>query len=417
MNAGCSSFSGRSAPARFQRGQDGFALIITLWVMGILGVMASTFAFQAECETKVEHWSTQSRRAYNLARAGVHRTAGLIREHARDSYHSITASWFSGAEEYRNVSFGPGYYSIVRQDIEPKDGEAETAALSPLKKDEGGGYGLMDEESLLNINTATMTQLQGFPNVSNVLAANIILFITQKKEALKKEKNQQGQQNHDTSAQQDGLVDGPLREVKELLQVKGMTKEIFYGSPGEQGGLADCLTCFSSGKVNINTAKPAVLHAIGFTKQQVQALMDFRMAGWKGFSSVDAAMKAVATGEPGDAAKPSGADLGSSTPSSSSGAASFDSPAATPKPSAPSSAAPAGSGPADLSNLLTVTSKNFRMTCLAGFDKGKPVHRITARLTLTGNALRFTMWRSDALDEVSPDKRSQPAATTGSGAV
>jgi hypothetical protein len=46
------------------------------------------------------------------------------------------------------------------------------------------------------------------------------------------------------------------------------------------------------------------------------------------------------------------------------------------------------------------------MTCLAGFTKGKPVHRITARLTLDDNAMRFTMWRSQALDEAAPGKRS-----------
>ncbi|MDK2957095.1 MAG: hypothetical protein PWQ57_2591 [Desulfovibrionales bacterium] len=394
-----------SAPRR--SGEAGFALIITLWVMGILGVMASTFAFQTECETKVEHWSAQSRQAYNLARAGVHRTAGLIREHARDQYHSITAGWFSGAEEFHDVSFGPGYYSIVRQDFVPKGAGAVTEALSPLEKDEGGKYGLVDEESLLNINAASMSQLQGFPDVSNVLAANIILFITKKKEALKKEKNQQKQQD-EGDVQEKGLVDGPIRKVEELLQVKGMTKEIFYGSPGEQDGLADCLTCFSSGKVNINTAKPAVLHAIGFTKQQVQALMDFRMAGWKGFASVDAAMQAIATGATtpsGPAANPGGAAPGDSTPSASSGATPSASPAAASAPSG-SPGAPAGSEPAGLSDLLTVTSKNFRMTCLAGFTKGKPVHRITARLTLDDNAMRFTMWRSQALDEAAPGKRS-----------
>ncbi|NDV27658.1 general secretion pathway protein GspK [Desulfovibrio sp. JC010] len=317
--------------------QRGFVLVVTLWIMAILGVMAASFTYEALCETKVESWSSQDSRAYNLARGGIHRTAGLIRKHARDSVHSITDKWFSGESFYREVKFGPGYYSIVR----PGTKDSKKSKNVPLE------YGLVDEESRLNINVATMDQLQGFPNVSNVLASNIILYRTKKK-------SKSSRKTTASVALAKGLVDGPIRTVDELLQVKGMTTEILYGTPEGKKGIAPYLTCYSSGKVNINTAGKEVLHAVGFTTRQVEALLAYRLSGWKGFASVDAAFSVL-------------------------GAASQKS---------------------RMAHLLGVQSKNFKMVCLAGFEPGKPVERITARVSAGKDQLRFTRWESESLPRI-----------------
>ncbi|WP_319777157.1 type II secretion system protein GspK [Maridesulfovibrio sp.] len=327
-------------------GQRGFALVITLWVMAVLGVMAASFFYETLCEIKVESWSRQDRRAYNLARGGIHRAAGIIREHARDPVHSVTDKWFSGDSFYKDMKFGPGYYSIVRPGIE--DNAENSAGVKSKKsgKDEVN-YGLVDEESRLNINVATMDQLQGFPDVSNVLAANIILYRTKKH-------SKSSSRAPQSVAMAKGLVDGPIRNIDELLQVKGMTREILYGEPGGEGGIAPHLTCFSSGKVNINTAGKEVLHAVGFSTQQVQALLAYRLSGWKGFATVDAALSVL-------------------------GAASQNS---------------------HIAPLLGVQSKNFSMTCLVGFSPGKPVERIRARVSVGKDQLRFTRWESESLPRI-----------------
>lgn len=327
--------------------QQGFVLVVTLWVMAILGVMAASFSYEALCETKVESWSSQDRRAYNLARGGIHMAAGIIRKHARDPVHSITDKWFSGETFYKDMKFGPGYYSIVRpESAESKTDNTDSNGMGS-KKVVSPQYGLVDEESRLNINVATMDQLQGFPNVSNVLASNIILYRTKKK-------SRSSRKTTASVAMAKGLVDGPIRSLDELLQVKGMTREILYGSSDGKEGIAPHLTCFSSGKVNINTAGKEVLHAIGFTTKQVEALLAYRLSGWKGFASVDAVFGV----------------LGSA--------------------SQKSRIAPA----------LAVQSKNFSMTCLAGFSAGKPVERIRARVSVGKEQLRFTRWESESLPRI-----------------
>jgi general secretion pathway protein K len=83
-----------------------------------------------------------------------------------------------------------------------------------------------------------------------------------------------------------------LHEIEELLLVKGITPDLFYGTyvpldPGEvvedgprlapRGGLIDCLTVYGSdGRVDANTAAPAVLAAIGLDPYAIAQLVERR---------------------------------------------------------------------------------------------------------------------------------------------
>jgi general secretion pathway protein K len=85
-----------------------------------------------------------------------------------------------------------------------------------------------------------------------------------------------------------------LQEIEELLSVRGITPELFYGTyvpalvepgPGEprlirRSGLVDCLSVFGSkAQVDANTADPAVLAAIGITPDGIQMLLRQRRIG------------------------------------------------------------------------------------------------------------------------------------------
>jgi general secretion pathway protein K len=63
--------------------------------------------------------------------------------------------------------------------------------------------------------------------------------------------------------------------VDELVQVRGVTRELLYGRPGVTG-LAEYLTVFGTGGVNMNTASPAVLRALGFAPAEVELIMGRR---------------------------------------------------------------------------------------------------------------------------------------------
>lgn len=62
--------------------------------------------------------------------------------------------------------------------------------------------------------------------------------------------------------------------------VKGMTRELFYGQ-GDSPGLAQCLTVFGDGRININTAPKSVLRALAeeMTDDEVERLDQYRRDG------------------------------------------------------------------------------------------------------------------------------------------
>jgi general secretion pathway protein K len=53
----------------------------------------------------------------------------------------------------------------------------------------------------------------------------------------------------------------PIDCIEELLMVKGVTRQLFYGT-GESPGLVQCVTVFGDGRININTAPKPVLRAL-----------------------------------------------------------------------------------------------------------------------------------------------------------
>jgi general secretion pathway protein K len=69
----------------------------------------------------------------------------------------------------------------------------------------------------------------------------------------------------------------PLDCVEELLMVKGMTRDLFYGAGGAPG-LSQFLTVFSSGGININTAPKPLLRAlvVEMTDDEVDRLDKYR---------------------------------------------------------------------------------------------------------------------------------------------
>ena len=69
----------------------------------------------------------------------------------------------------------------------------------------------------------------------------------------------------------------PLDCIEELLMVKGVTRELFYGT-GESPGLVLCLSVFGDGKININTAPKPVLRALSaeMTEDAVERLDEYR---------------------------------------------------------------------------------------------------------------------------------------------
>lgn len=101
-------------------------------------------------------------------------------------------------------------------------------------------YTLSDEESRININTASEDVISGLSGLNPELALNIV----------------------DSSLR-------PFSLKEELLLVEGISEEIF-------NECSDFITVHSNGKVNINTASGPALSALGLTADLITIIEDFR---------------------------------------------------------------------------------------------------------------------------------------------
>jgi general secretion pathway protein K len=70
-----------------------------------------------------------------------------------------------------------------------------------------------------------------------------------------------------------------FRENEELLLVQGITPDIYYGASlkGDRNALRDCVSVFgSTGAVDINSAQPATLLAVGLAPSDADAIVKLR---------------------------------------------------------------------------------------------------------------------------------------------
>lgn len=71
---------------------------------------------------------------------------------------------------------------------------------------------------------------------------------------------------------------GPLESLEELLAIKGVTKELYYGTE-DAPGLVSCLTLYGTGaKININTAPRLVLQILSkdMTAEMIEEMDEYR---------------------------------------------------------------------------------------------------------------------------------------------
>lgn len=70
---------------------------------------------------------------------------------------------------------------------------------------------------------------------------------------------------------------GPMDSIDELLLVRGITKELFYGTE-KAPGIGNYLTVYGAGKININTAPELILTVLApeITEEMAAHMVDFR---------------------------------------------------------------------------------------------------------------------------------------------
>jgi general secretion pathway protein K len=90
----------------------------------------------------------------------------------------------------------------------------------------------------------------------------------------------------------------PFESLDELLLVKGITRELFYGTD-EAPGISDYLTVVGDGKININTADPVVLEALSddLDSTMIEEMVEYRSSDKNDLDKADWYKSALGTSE------------------------------------------------------------------------------------------------------------------------
>jgi general secretion pathway protein K len=237
----------------------GSALLAVLWLSAALAAIAFSLSSTVKSETERTSNSVDGLRAYYLAQGGIHRAA-------------IELLWGAtiagpppiprGAVEV-NYAFPTGNVHVE----------------------------IIPETAKLDVNHATVIDLYRL-----LLALAVPSDSAQEIAAAIDDWRKPALQGSPFDLYYSSLVPSfraphaSLQEVEELLLVKGITPDLYYGTyvpPPPSGpddasarplvprnGLADCLSVYGSGnQVDANTATPEVLAAVGLAPEAIQAIV------------------------------------------------------------------------------------------------------------------------------------------------
>jgi len=262
-------------PRRLNR-ESGIALVLTLWVVTILMVTATYFAYGRRWDSRVASYFKESTFSYYLARSAVAKIRVLLADEGETR----------GYEDFKLV----------------------TGSLEMPEEEIGGGYmsaKVSDLEAKINLNRAPFQVLRSllintgcaFEDAENI--ADCILDWRD----TDSERRASGAEDEDYLGLPNPYPckDAPFDTVDELLLVKGMTEQIFYGDSTLTGirdethkgggtflGLRNYLTVFGRGKVNVNTADIIVLEAIpGISEETARYIINKRDQESEGFKNMN----------------------------------------------------------------------------------------------------------------------------------
>lgn len=234
------------------RDERGLALVIVLLVLSLLLAIAGEFALAMRLEGTTTLNFRAAVAAGYLAEAAYQRAVAELAPDATAHHLDETGllvfrrsrTEAAKAPNRRDIALGPGRFS----------------------------YRITDEEARLNLNRMSPEQLHRLLTELGVEreARDVIVDSIQDW----RDPNEEYRLNGAESDYYLGLPvpyrskNADFDSVEELLQVRGVTPRIFYGTP-EKPGLVEYLTVAGSGRVNLNTTSDLVLRTLGLAQAEV----------------------------------------------------------------------------------------------------------------------------------------------------
>lgn len=244
----------------------GSTLILAVWSLLLLSTFAVQLGLIVRQKITLVRRLDEREKRYRIAEAGVkYAITQLRKKDALFQADFLAERWSDQMDVFKDKWIGKGTFTVSYQ---YRDGETFRTM-----------YGLQDEESKININTAdenALTMLLNLTtNLSRKEAGELAYSIVDWRDSDSFFQHPQyGAEDSDYRGQRYSYEskDSDFEVVDELLLVKNMNKEIF-------DKIKDFVTVYGDGSVNINTAPKQVLLALGIRSYVVNNILFFRKGG------------------------------------------------------------------------------------------------------------------------------------------
>jgi general secretion pathway protein K len=240
------------------RDERGFALLAVTLVLALLAVIVGEFAFSMRLEATMV-------RSYREEVIGRHLAEAAVQQAIREI---LTDSQLVGLADDALTFFRLPARALPR------------LARSDVPLGRGTfSYRITDEEARINLNTAPPDRVDRLLLVLGVEKETRDII----NDSLQDWKGP-GELHRANGAKSDHYLTLPvpyrarnanLEDVAEFLQIRGVTPELYFGR-NDQPGLAEFVTVQGGGQVNINTASPIVLKALGLSDAEVSEITQAR---------------------------------------------------------------------------------------------------------------------------------------------
>ena len=205
--------------------KKGSVLVGLLWCVALLAVLVVGMLHSMRLQLLMVKNHGDQVQAHYLALAGIEKAKALLYQEARDrkrSAQSHTGTLFDDPQDFRDVALGRGEFRVFHQG----------------GRDVGGNvvFGVADEESRLNLNTASQDEFSKIERMTPEVVAAIMDW---------RDKDNTvtpggAEAEYYMSLKPPYLPrNGPFQSVRELLMVRGVTRELFQGEDANQNGLLD----------------------------------------------------------------------------------------------------------------------------------------------------------------------------------
>src|SRR5262245_36509683 len=279
-------------PASACSAQSGIALIIVMISVFVLAILAGGFAYSMKVETKLARNANSETQLEWLGRSGVEYARWILAEQLKinaEPYDALNQVWAGGPG---GIGTSNSPLAYVQRTVMLGNGSFT--------------WKIVDLEGKANINTASEGMLQSALMMVGADPGDMTPIVSAIQDWIDPDDNThlQGAEDdfYEGLAPSYSAKNGPIDDISELLFIKGISPELFWGPastnnplgawqqkqdhgrfrgpdqpPPYPVGLVDLFTPLSTGRININTASAAVLQVIpGIDRVVAEAIVSGR---------------------------------------------------------------------------------------------------------------------------------------------